>query len=90
MINNKSIYAAVKALAGKEYIYSPSSAHGVSKASGAAICDSLNEIRHDLQPGQVWRLIELDKYDSAYDIACCQKFIINGGYIKEKHPAWWV
>ena len=80
--------ALVKALGGKEYIYQPSSAHGVSKASAQVICDALNKIRHDLKAGQVWRVITFDQYDSAFDIAACYKFVIRGGYLRETRPAW--
>lgn len=82
MTENKTIFAAVKAIAGKEYIYSPSSAHGVSKTSGAAIVAALNKARWDLKDNEVWRIIELDKYDSAYNIARCYQFKIYRGSIR--------
>lgn len=80
--------ALVKALDGKEFIYQPSSAHGVSKASAQAICDALNKIRHDLKAGQVWRVMTFDQYDSAYEIAACYKFVVRNGNICERRPAW--
>lgn len=88
MTENKTIFAAVKAIAGKEYIYSPSSAHGVSKASGAAIVAALNKARWNLKENEVWRILELDKYDSAYDIARCYQFRIYRGSIRVVH--YWI
>ena len=84
----ETITALVKAVQGKEYLYSPSSAHGVSQASAKAICDALNKIRYSLKANEVWRVMTFDKYDSAYDIALCYQFTTRAGAIRESR--YWI
>ena len=84
----ETITALVKAVQGKEFLYQPSSAHGVSHASAQKICDALNRVRYNLQAGQIWRVMTFDKYDSAYNIALRYQFTTRAGAIRESR--YWI
>lgn len=63
-----------KAILGKEYLYNASSAHEVSKNSAQLICASLNSARYNLAEKEIWKVMEVDKYDLAYDYGHLQYF----------------
>ena len=84
------ITVLVKCVKGQEYLYSAASAHHVAtKKAAALIADALNKIAYDLKSNQVWRPMECDRYDTAYDYAEFQKFTLNRdtGAIRERKPA---
>ena len=86
------ITVVVKCEKGREFLYSAASAHHVAtKKAAAIIADELNKIDYDLKAGQVWRLMECDKYNTAYDYAEFQKFTLNRetGAIRERRPRCW-
>ena len=63
-----------KAIKGQEFLYSASSSHEVSKASAKVICDSLNAAKFQLKEHEVWKVMEVDKYDMAFDYGRLQYF----------------
>lgn len=67
-----------------EFIYISRTARQVSKASAEKICNIVNECEflYSCYPGYVWRVHEVDKYDSAFDYAQNQKFTIRNGIVK--------
>lgn len=73
-----------KSKKGHEYLYDPKSAHAVSKRSVKVIAELLNspDIRWLLAENQAWYPHEVDEYDSAYNHALRQKFIIRNGIVK--------
>lgn len=72
-----------KAVAGQEFIYSRSSAHQVSNASAAVICDALNKIRYKLKDGEIWHIYDCGSYELEYTEAGSQKFGKRKGHIYE-------
>ena len=83
-MKKNTVLVVAKSRKGAEYMYSVMSAHKVSARSGQRICDQLNSMKYDLKGDQVWSVHEVDKYDSAYDMAQEQKFYIAKGYLREK------
>jgi hypothetical protein len=63
-----------KAVKGQEFLYDASSSHEVSKASAKIICDSLNAAKFNLKEHEVWKIMEVDKYDIAFDYGRLQYF----------------
>ena len=68
---------------GKEYMYNVKTARAVSDRSAARIAQIANENKYLLQPGQVWYCYDIDKYDSAYDVAQFQRFTIRKGVVSD-------
>ena len=58
----------------KEYLYDARSSHEVPKASAKVICDSLNAAKYKLDENYIWKVMEVDKYDMAYDYGRLQFF----------------
>lgn len=86
------ITALVKCTKGQEFFYSASSAHYVStKKAADIIAKELNKIAYTLKASEVWRPIELDKYDTAYIYAESQKFTlnVNTGAIRERKSSYY-
>ena len=76
---------------GKEFMYDPTTARQVSKASAAKIRDVANENKY-LFKGRndvTWYLHDIDKYDQAYIFAETQKFSIYRGIVKDKQIRYW-
>lgn len=71
---------------GQEYLYNTKSAHEVSAAAADRICKALNDNKIGLLTGHVWRVYMIDKYMPAWAYAEEQKYYINRGYLKERHP----
>lgn len=72
-----------KTIAGKEYIYSKSSAHAVSNAEAKPICDALNKARYDLKDGEAWHIYDLGWYENEFTNAGVMKFTRRKGKIYE-------
>lgn len=70
---------AAKTIKGKEFLYNPKTAHKVSKRSGKRIVDFLNSCAWKCNPGEIWFVYEIDKYDQAFEIAQFQSFTIRNG-----------
>ena len=66
-----------------EFLYKPSTAHKVSKASAQKICDILNQYKYRLVGNSVWHIHEVGMYEDAYDYAQYQRFTIRKGIVKE-------
>ena len=84
------ITVLVKCVKGREYMYSPASAHYVSTRKAAdMIADALNKIAYDLDTLHTWRPMQCDRYDTAYNYAELQRFTLNRdtGAIRERKPA---
>lgn len=81
MVYTKMIARAVK---GKEYMYSRSSAHAVSAAGAGPICAALNAAGWGLGPGEVWHVYDLGWYEREATAAGLQAFTRRGGRIQEK------
>lgn len=71
------------AMKGQEYMYSLRSVHRVSEKYAKGICDCLNRNNFRLKENEVWHIHDVDKYDSAYDVAQFQKFQIRNGKLLE-------
>ena len=69
--------------AGKEYMYSASSARQVSNTSAEKIRQVVNAYQYKLKPGQLWHCYDIDKYDVAYDYAMGQRFTIRKGVVSD-------
>ena len=85
-----NITVLVKCVKGREYLYSPASAHFVStKKAAGLIAEALNKIAYDLDTLHIWRPMQCDKYDTAHDYAELQSFTLNRdtGAIRERKPA---
>ena len=69
---------------GSEYMYSPFTAHMVSKASAEVVCSVLNKIGFQIlqEKREKWHIYEVDQYDVAYDFAQVQKFTVRNGIVK--------
>lgn len=79
------MYILAQTQKGKEFLYSPSTAHKVSKNSAEKIKDTLNQLKYKIKSdSQVWHIYEVDRYDAAYDYAMFQRFTIRNNTIKEK------
>ena len=79
------MYILAQTQKGKEFIYSPSTAHKVSKNSAEKIKNVLNQLKYKIKSeGQIWFTYEVDKFDTAYSYAMFQRFTIRNGIIKEK------
>ncbi len=68
---------------GHEFLYSLNSVHRVSDKNAKRICDCLNRNSFRLKENEVWHIHDVDKYDSAYDVAQFQKFQIRNGKLLE-------
>ena len=77
---SKMIARAVK---GREFLYSPSSAHAVSAAGASSICAALNAAGWGLKPGEVWHVYDLGWYEREATAAGLQAFTRRAGCIKE-------
>lgn len=66
-----------RAIAGKEFMYMPASAHKVNARKANAICKALNECAYMLKPGQTWHVYDVCEYDLAHDYAECQMFTMS-------------
>mgnify|MGYP006864418359 CR=1 FL=1 len=74
-----------KTIAGKEYMYNPKSAHAVSAAGAAQICQVLNEKRWRLnKPEEKWHIYDCGWYEQEYTEAGSQSFYRRRGVIGEK------
>lgn len=70
------MFIVAKSPKGREYIYSGRSAHKVAKAKAQMICDKLNELGYQLDPGEVWHVHDICEYDAIpYDYALSQTFV---------------
>ena len=79
------MYILVQTQKGKEFIYSPSTAHQVSKNSAEKIKNVLNQLKYKIKnEGQIWHTYEVYEIDIAYNYAMFQRFTIRNGVIKEK------
>lgn len=73
-----------KAVKGKEFLYTASSCHEVSKASADMICDALNKANYNLKEGEVWyKYTNFCRYSSGWEYATGQKFTKYKGKIRE-------
>ena len=74
-----------KTIEGKEYFYSAKSAHAVSEAGAAEICQVLNEKRWRLnKPEEKWHIYDCGWYEKEYTEAGSQSFYRRRGVIGEK------
>ncbi len=72
-----------KSIKGHEFVYTPKTAHKVSKASANLICKALNDNKFMLyDDDEVWFVHEVDQYDSASGYAEYQKFTVRNGAIR--------
>lgn len=79
----KPIFIIAKTRPGQEYLYSPATAHKVSKASADYICKVCNHYNFKLKEGECWHVYEVGMYETAYDYAQYQKFTVRNGIVKE-------
>lgn len=68
------MFIVAKAILGQEFLYDASSSHEVSKTSAKVVCDSLNAAKYNLKDNQIWKVMEVDKYDTAFDYGRLQYF----------------
>ena len=63
-----------RAMKGKEFLYSASSAHRVSPKNAQKICDALNRAEYGITPEQTWFQYEVGMYDNAFAYGEMQGF----------------
>ena len=73
-----------KTIAGREYVYSATSAHAVSEKSAEVICRALNDARWQLKDGEAWHVYERGWYEDNYTGAAYQKFVRRNGRLLEQ------
>lgn len=80
-----------KSKAGAEFLYKAETAHRVAKAHALEICEILNSISYDLEPGQTWYPHEVGRYDVAYTFAEDQRFVYhkNGSITRRGYRRPW-
>lgn len=70
------MFIVAKSAKGYEYLYKGETAHKVAKANAYKICDKLNELGYQLDPGEVWHVHDICEYDAIpYDYALSQTFV---------------
>lgn len=67
---------------GQEFLYKASTAHKVNEKKADAIIKALNEIKYNLNNGEIWHKYNVSTYDRAGVYAECQKFIAGKNGIK--------
>lgn len=82
MTEHKPIMAIAKTHPGKEFLYDYRTAHKVSKASAAYICEIANKYKYKLKDGECWHVYEIGYYDAAYDYAEYQYCTVRKGIVK--------
>ena len=82
-METKTIIA--KAIKGQEFLYNPNTAHGVNPRKAHQIAKMLNDINWHILDCQVWHVLTVDRFDSAYEIANDHKFILGKTGLKEKN-----
>ena len=70
------------AKAGQEFLYKSDTAHKVNEKKADAIIKALNEIKYNLNDGEIWHKYSVSTYDRAGVFAECQKFIAGKNGIK--------
>lgn len=70
------------AKAGQEFLYKSNTAHKVNEKKADAIIKVLNEIKYNLNDGEIWHKYSVSTYDRAGVFAECQKFIAGKNGIK--------
>ena len=73
-----------KSVPGREFLYSPRSAHHVSKASANKILTVLNRTRYDLKDGEIWHVFDVDRFEYEGCLAYTQSFTIRNGIVSER------
>lgn len=63
-----------RAVKGKEFLYSASSAHRVAENKAQKIADALNRAEWGITPEQVWFVYDVGMYDNAYAYGEMQGF----------------
>lgn len=63
-----------KAIKGKEFMYSSSSAHRVAPKNAQRIADALNHEQYGITPEQTWFVYDVGMYDNAYAYGEMQGF----------------
>ena len=66
---------------GQEFLYKSNTAHKVNEKADAII-KALNEIKYNLNDGEIWHKYSVSTYDRAGVYAECQKFIAAKNGIK--------
>ena len=63
-----------RAIKGKEFLYSASSAHRVKPDNAQKICEALNREQYGITLEQVWHPFDVGMYDNAYAYGEMQGF----------------
>ena len=76
-----------KTVKGKEFLYNPKTARKVSARSAEKILDAVNAHKSMLgaAENEIFHIYDIDKYDTAYEYAQKQAFIIRNGYVYAKN-----
>ena len=63
-----------RAVKGKEFLYSASSAHRVATNKAQKIADALNKVEWGITPDQTWHVYDVGMYDNAHAYGEMQGF----------------
>lgn len=70
-------------VAGREYLYTASSAHAIKENDLDTIRSVLNRSRFRLKDGETWHVHDVGPYDRAHAYASAQRFFIRSGRVYE-------
>lgn len=70
-------------VAGREYLYTASTAHAVPEKYIDAVRSVLNRSHFRLKDGETWHVHDVGPYDRAHAYASAQRFFIRSGRVYE-------
>lgn len=68
---------------GREFIYSPKTAHRVNPTKAKRIVDILNDLRYKIDENHTWHIYTVDEYDNAYTYSDWQQFVAGKRGLRE-------